>query len=151
MRALIQRVSTANLDINGLPSASMAQGFVVLVGVENDDGPDDVTWLAQKIVKLRLFNDESGLMNLSINQVDGQLMVISQFTLHANTKKGTRPSYIKAAKPVFAEPLYDALLLEIQASSTKEVLSGVFGAHMKIDLTNDGPVTIWLDSKNKSY
>lgn len=124
-------------------------GLMILLGVEDADTQEDIRWLATKISKLRLFDDEKGVMNLSVKDVDGEVMVVSQFTLHASTKKGNRPSYLRAARPEISEPMYQDFVKEIEQIIQKPVASGVFGAHMKISLVNDGPVTIWIDSKNR--
>lgn len=149
MRAVIQRVSKAEVQIDGNQKKSVSQGFVVLVGIENADTQEDVAWLAKKIINLRVFNDEGGVMNKSLEEVGGELMIISQFTLHAKTKKGNRPSYIHAAKPEVAIPIYEAFLKELKAIVSNKMVSGKFGAHMEITLTNDGPVTLIIDTKNK--
>ena len=149
MRALIQRVSKAKVLINKEESKSIGQGYLVLLGIENADTEADIEWLSAKICKLRLFDDEDGVMNKSILEIDGEIMIISQFTLHAKTKKGNRPSYIKAAKPDISIPLYEAFKKQMSIDLGKEIASGEFGAHMDVSLTNDGPVTIWIDTKNK--
>jgi D-tyrosyl-tRNA(Tyr) deacylase len=149
MKAVIQRVSRSSVEIGGELEAEIEVGLNVLVGVGIDDSMADVEWLAAKIAALRIFNDENGQMNLSVNQVKGEVLVISQFTLHAKTKKGTRPSYIKAAKPDIAIPLYENFLKEMKSQIEGRVLSGKFGADMKVEIQNDGPVTIVIDTKNK--
>jgi D-tyrosyl-tRNA(Tyr) deacylase len=149
MRALIQRVSRAEVLINKEEVRKIGQGFVILLGIENADSQDDIQWLSAKICKLRLFDDEQGVMNKSILDIDGEVMIISQFTLHARTRKGNRPSYIDAAKPDISVPLYEAFKKQMAADLGKAVVSGEFGAHMDVTLTNDGPVTIWIDTKNK--
>jgi len=149
MRALIQRVSKSEVVINKNESRKIGQGYLVLLGIETSDNQDDVQWLAAKICKLRLFDDANGVMNKSIKDIDGDIMLISQFTLHAKTKKGNRPSYIYAAKPDISIPLYEAVKKQISIELGKEIISGEFGAHMDISLTNNGPVTIWIDTKNK--
>ncbi len=149
MRALIQRVSKAEVLINKEESRSIGQGYLVLLGIENADTEADIEWLSAKICKLRLFDDEDGVMNKSILEIDGEIMIISQFTLHAKTKKGNRPSYIHAAKPNISIPLYEAFKKQMSIDLGKEIASGEFGAHMDVSLTNDGPVTIWIDTKNK--
>ncbi|MCF8254410.1 MAG: D-tyrosyl-tRNA(Tyr) deacylase [Bacteroidia bacterium] len=150
MRALIQRVSEASVKVNGQVIGLIQTGLLVLVGIEDNDGSEDIQWLSNKICNLRIFGDENGLMNKSLKDVDGELLVISQFTLHADTKKGNRPSYIKAAKPEIAIPLYEQFKLQLKADLGKPIACGEFGADMKVALVNDGPVTIWLDTKNKS-
>lgn len=149
MRALLQRVSTASVTIDGNVNGAIAKGLLVLVGIENADGQDDIDWLVKKIIQLRIFNDEADKMNLSVKDIDGEMLVISQFTLHASTKKGNRPSYIHAAKPDVAIPLYEKFVATLQAQLGKAVQTGIFGADMKVALLNDGPVTIWMDSKNR--
>ena len=149
MRALLQRVSEASVVISNQPVAAIAQGFLILIGIEAEDGKDDLEWLAKKITQLRIFSDNEDKMNLDIKDVNGEIIVVSQFTLHAKTKKGNRPSYIKAAKPEVAIPLYEDFKKQLSQTLGKEIQSGEFGADMKVSLTNDGPVTIWLDSKNK--
>ena len=149
MRALLQRVSEASVVISNQPVAAIAQGFLILIGIEAEDGKDDLEWLAKKITQLRIFSDNEDKMNLDIKDVNGEIIVVSQFTLHAKTKKGNRPSYIKAAKPEVAIPLYEDFKKQLSQTLGKEIQSGEFGADMKVSLTNDGPVTLWLDSKNK--
>lgn len=148
MRVLIQRASEASVRINGEEGGQIGQGLVLLLGIETEDSLEDIQWLVQKVSKLRIFGDEEGKMNLSIQDVQGSYLVISQFTLHASTKKGNRPSYIKAARPEVAIPLYEAFLQELK-STNLTVETGEFGADMKVSLINDGPVTIWIDSKNR--
>jgi len=149
MRALIQRVSQAEVVIDKSESRKTGQGYLILLGIENADTQEDVEWLSAKISKLRLFDDMDGVMNKSILEIDGEIMIISQFTLHAKTRKGNRPSYIHAAKPDVAIPLYEAFKKQMAKDLGKEIVSGEFGAHMDVTLTNDGPVTIWIDTKNK--
>jgi D-tyrosyl-tRNA(Tyr) deacylase len=149
MRVLIQRVKSASVEIEEKIKSSIGVGLLVFVGIEEADNEEDVEWLCGKITKLRIFGDENGLMNLSIQEVSGQFLVISQFTLHAMTKKGNRPSYIKAARPEQAIPLYEKFLSQLERESGLKVFSGEFGADMKVSLTNDGPVTIFIDSKNR--
>ena len=148
MRAVIQRVSKASVTIEGERVAEIALGLLILLGVETMDDESDVDWLAAKISQLRIFNDFDGIMNLSLKDVAGSVIVVSQFTLHAMTKKGNRPSYIKAARPETAIPLYERFVAALRGSGT-EVHTGVFGADMKVELLNDGPVTIIIDSKNR--
>ena len=150
MRAVIQRVSEAACVVGGEVVGSIRQGLVVLLGIEIEDGPDDVQWLAQKIANLRVFSDDDGLMNRSIQDVHGSILLISQFTLLAQTKKGNRPSFIRAAKPNQALPLYDAMVAKLSAHLGKEVATGLFGADMNVSLVNDGPVTIIMDTSDKS-
>ena len=149
MIAVIQRVSEASVTIAKNLKASIHTGLVVLLGIEEADTHDDVNWLAAKIVNLRIFNDAEGVMNVSVNDIKGDLIVVSQFTLHASTKKGNRPSYIKAAKPDLAIPLYENFIAEIQERLGKPVQTGEFGADMQVHIVNDGPVTIIIDTKNK--
>jgi D-tyrosyl-tRNA(Tyr) deacylase len=149
MRALIQRVSKAEVLIDKVEIRNIEQGYLILIGIENADTQEDINWLAAKISKLRLFDDKDGVMNKSILDIDGEIMIISQFTLHAKTKKGNRPSYIHAAKPDVSIPLYEAFKKQMTIELNKEVVSGKFGAHMDVSLTNDGPVSIWIDTKNK--
>jgi D-aminoacyl-tRNA deacylase len=149
MRALIQRVSVASITINRESTKEINQGLVVLLGIEKSDTRSDIEWLCGKICRLRIFDDSEGLMNLSVKDIDGDIMVISQFTLHASTKKGNRPSYIKAASSETAIPLYQSFIGQIQADLGKKVVTGEFGAYMQINLTNDGPVTISIDTKNR--
>ena len=149
MRAVIQRVSKSSVKVNGEILGQTALGLLVLLGIEDLDNDEDVGWLARKITGLRIFSDSDEKMNLNIKQVEGGLLVISQFTLHASTKKGTRPSFVKAARPEKAIPLYEGFIKECENILGKEVASGKFGAMMEVELTNDGPVTIVIDSKNK--
>lgn len=149
MRAVVQKVSEAHININGLTEKHIGTGLVILLGIEKSDEPEDVEWLSGKISRLRIFNDVKGVMNLSVMDVDGEVMIVSQFTLHASTRKGNRPSYIKAASPEIAIPLYKKFLSQMGKDLGKIPVCGEFGAYMKIRLTNDGPVTILLDTKNK--
>ena len=149
MKVVIQRVSEASVNIAGKKVGSIGQGLLILLGITHDDSETDIQWLCNKIVNLRIFNDAEGVMNQSILDVQGNALVVSQFTLYASTKKGHRPSYIRAAKPDIAIPLYQKFLNELEKSLAKKVAAGVFGADMKVTLVNDGPVTITIDSKNK--
>lgn len=149
MRAVIQRVSEASCTVDGKITGAIQQGFLVFLGIEEADGVDDLQWLAHKIANLRVFGDENGLMNKSIPDINGNVLLISQFTLFAQTKKGNRPSFIRAAKPDKAIPLYEAMVAEFSAQLGKAVATGIFGADMKIELVNDGPVTIIMDTKDK--
>jgi D-aminoacyl-tRNA deacylase len=149
MRAVVQRVTQASVTIEGEVKSTIETGVLILLGIEEADAKEDIDWLCNKIVKMRIFNDENGVMNLSLQDVDGEALVISQFTLHASTKKGNRPSYIKAAKPDVAIPLYERFLSHMELTLGKSVGSGIFGADMKVSLLNDGPVTILIDSKNR--
>lgn len=149
MRVVIQRVKEASVTIDQQIKSKIDEGLLVLLGIEPDDSPEDIEWLSNKINKLRIFSDEEGLMNKSIQDISGSFLVVSQFTLHASTKKGNRPSYIKAAKPDVAIPLYEAFVDYLSKISGLKVLTGTFGADMKVALINDGPVTIIIDSKTK--
>ena len=149
MRVVLQRVSEASVSIDGEVNGEIGNGLLILIGIEEADTKEDISWLCNKILKMRIFNDEAGVMNCSLQEVDGEVLVISQFTLHASTKKGNRPSYIKAAKPDIAVPLYNEFLQEIENLLDKKVECGIFGADMKVSLTNDGPVTILIDSKSR--
>jgi D-tyrosyl-tRNA(Tyr) deacylase len=149
MRIIIQRVSEAHVKVNQKIIGEIQYGLLVLVGIEESDNQEDIDWLANKITQLRIFDDENGIMNKSLIDIDGQVLVISQFTLHALTKKGNRPSYIKAAKPEIAIPLYEMFINKLETILNKKVETGIFGADMKVSLINDGPVSIWIDSKNK--
>ena len=149
MIAVIQRVSEAAVTIEKKVKASIGTGLVVLLGIEEADVQDDVQWLASKIVNLRIFNDDDGVMNISVGDAKGDIIVVSQFTLHASTRKGNRPSYIKAAKPDIAIPLYENFIMEVEKCFGKPVQTGEFGADMQVNILNDGPVTIIIDTKNK--
>lgn len=149
MRAVIQRVSQASVVINGITKSSIGLGLLVLIGIEDADAQEDIEWLSSKIINLRVFNDEKGIMNLSLKEMEGEMILVSQFTLHASTKKGNRPSYIKAAKPSVAIPLYEKMIAQLQKDFGRPIQTGEFGADMKVNLINDGPVTILIDSKNK--
>jgi len=149
MRIVLQRVSQASVSIDNKIISAIKEGILILLGIEDADSSQDIEWLCNKIVKMRIFNDENGVMNLSLQDIDGEALVISQFTLHASTKKGNRPGYIKAARPEVAIPLYGEFIRELEKTFGKKVGAGVFGADMKVLLLNDGPVTIVLDSKNK--
>ncbi len=149
MRILIQRVEKASVSIEDQLVSSIENGMLVLLGIETTDNEEDLHWLVEKLMKLRIFNDEKGVMNLNINQVNGEVLTISQFTLHASTRKGARPSYIRAARPEQAIPLYEKFLALVQEKTDQKTASGIFGAEMKISLINDGPVSIWIDSKNR--
>lgn len=149
MRVVIQRAGHASVTIDGTCKSSIGKGLLTLVGIEETDGQEDIDWLCKKIVNLRVFDDENGVMNKSILDINGEILVISQFTLHASTKKGNRPSYIRAAKPEISIPLYEQFCRELSSSLGKEIGTGEFGADMKVELLNDGPVTICMDTKNK--
>lgn len=149
MRAVIQRVSKASVTVEGNITGKIKTGLLVLLGIEDADGDEDIQWLSGKIVNLRIFNDENGVMNKSVQEVDGAILLVSQFTLHASTKKGNRPSYIRASKPDVAVPLYEKMIRQLEADLGKKIATGIFGADMKVELLNDGPVTIVIDTKNK--
>jgi D-aminoacyl-tRNA deacylase len=149
MRVVIQRVSQASVLIDNKERRNIGKGVLVLLGIENSDTLDDIEWLCGKIARLRIFGDDQGVMNLSVSDVSGEIMVISQFTLHASTKKGNRPSYIRASKPETAIPLYERFIMTLQTEIKTPVVIGEFGAYMQVSLLNDGPVTIMIDTKNK--
>ena len=149
MRAVIQRVKEAFVDIEGKRTASIKQGLLILLGIEEADNEEDSNWLAGKIARLRIFDDKDDVMNLSIHDIKGEILVVSQFTLHASTKKGNRPSYIRAARPEIAIPLYEKFIVRIENEIGKKVQTGAFGAMMNVGLINDGPVTIVMDTKNR--
>ncbi|MCH7534589.1 MAG: D-tyrosyl-tRNA(Tyr) deacylase [Bacteroidetes bacterium] len=149
MKVVIQRVSEAKAMIGGVVNGEIGKGLMILVGIEPTDGDEDIEWICGKICRLRIFDDEQGVMNLSVNDVDGGILLISQFTLHASTKKGNRPSYIKAAPPDIAIPIYEKMIKFLSDEIGKELQTGTFGADMKVALVNDGPVTITIDSKNR--
>ena len=148
MRALIQRVSSASVQIDNKVFSKIGNGLLVLLGVEDEDSDSDIEWLSSKISQMRIF-DENDHMNLSVNDINGEVLIVSQFTLHASTKKGNRPSYIRASKPDHAVPMYEAFILQMKDKILNGVSSGQFGACMQVDLVNDGPVTIWIDSKSR--
>ncbi|NDV15484.1 D-tyrosyl-tRNA(Tyr) deacylase [Muricauda sp. TY007] len=149
MRTVLQRVSKASVTVDGKVISSVGKGLLVLLGIEDADNKDDIDWLTNKVLNLRIFNDEDGVMNRSVLDIDGDIIVVSQFTLHAQTKKGNRPSYIKAAKPDVAIPMYEKFVQVLEQKLGKKVGTGIFGADMKVELLNDGPVTIFIDTKNK--
>lgn len=149
MKSVIQRVSQASVTIDGKKVSEIQNGLLILVGIEDSDSQEDIQWLSAKIVNLRIFGDENDVMNLSVKDIDGEIIVVSQFTLHASTKKGNRPSYSKASKPDVAIPLYENFVKQIEIDLGKKIQTGEFGADMKVDLLNDGPVTIIIDTKNK--
>ena len=151
MRIVIQRVSEASVTVDNTVTGAVGLGLMVLVGIEDPDSLEDIQWISKKIVQLRIFNDEKGVMNKSLKDVSGEILLISQFTLHAVTKKGNRPSYIKASKPEIAIPLYEKLIQQLQEDLGKPIATGIFGADMKIRLLNDGPVTIIIDSHQKEF
>ncbi len=149
MRLLIQRVSRASVEIEGAVKGAIEKGFLVLVGVTHEDTEEDLEYLAQKLLKIRLFDDENGVMNLDLQQVGGELLIVSQFTLLASTRKGNRPSYIAAAPEAVSRPMYERFVQRMESLTGRKVQTGEFGADMQISLVNDGPVTIWIDSKNR--
>lgn len=149
MRVVIQRVVSASVDVDHSVVGSIGKGLMVLVGIEDADTTEDVEWLSSKITQLRIFNDEAGIMNRSLKDIDGELLLVSQFTLHAATKKGNRPSYIRASRPELAIPLYEQFKQQLEKELGKGIATGIFGADMKVSLINDGPVTIIMDTKNK--
>jgi D-aminoacyl-tRNA deacylase len=148
MKIVLQRVSQSSVIINNKSVAEIQQGLLILVGIEDADSQEDIDWLVAKIVNLRIFDDKNNVMNLSVKDIDGEIIVVSQFTLHASTKKGNRPSYIKASKPEIAIPIYENFVQKLRFEFGKPIQTGVFGADMKVSLVNDGPVTIVIDSKN---
>ena len=149
MRAVIQRVSEASVKIDGSIKSKIQTGLLVLLGIEESDTMEDIKWLSRKIVQLRIFDDENGVMNISVKDIGGDILLVSQFTLHASTKKGNRPSYVKAAKPAFALSLYESFIMRLETDLGKKIETGEFQAMMQVNLVNDGPVTIIIDSKNK--
>jgi D-tyrosyl-tRNA(Tyr) deacylase len=149
MRVVIQRVSKASVTIDNKIFSQIGNGLLVLLGIEDADTAEDIEWLSGKIVNLRIFNDDNGVMNVSVKDSNGDILVVSQFTLHASTKKGNRPSYIKASKPEFAIPMYEKFVVQLNHDLGKKVQTGIFAADMKVDLCNDGPVTIIIDTRNK--
>lgn len=149
MRAVIQRVTKASVGIEGKIHAAISDGLLVLLGIEDADTEEDIEWLSGKIVNLRIFNDDNGVMNISLKEIDGDILLISQFTLHASNKKGNRPSYLKASKPEIAILLYEKMIQQLSLDLDKIIKTGIFGADMKVELLNDGPVTILFDTKNK--
>ncbi|HLI93877.1 MAG TPA: D-aminoacyl-tRNA deacylase [Puia sp.] len=149
MRVVIQRVKHASVTIGDRVRAAIKEGLLVLVGIEDADTAEDAAWLTNKIINLRVFNDEAGVMNISVKDMGGDILLVSQFTLHASTRKGNRPSYIRASKPETAIPLYEGFIRLLETELQKEIFTGEFGADMKVELVNDGPVTIWIDSKNR--
>jgi D-tyrosyl-tRNA(Tyr) deacylase len=149
MKVVLQRVSQASVTVDSKIVADIQKGLLVLVGIEDADTQEDIDWLVGKIIKMRIFGDENDVMNCSVQDIDGDIVVVSQFTLHASTKKGNRPSYIKASKPEFAIPMYENFVKSLEKEFNKKIQTGIFGADMKVSLLNDGPVTILIDSKNK--
>ncbi len=149
MRAVIQRVTGASVTIEGTVKSAIQNGLLVLIGIEDADTTEDIEWLSNKIINLRIFDDENKVPNISVKDIAGDILLVSQFTLHAATKKGNRPSYIKASKPDIAIPLYEKMIMQLENDLGKKIFTGEFGADMKVSLLNDGPVTIWIDTKNK--
>lgn len=149
MRAVIQRVSECSVTVDEKIVGSISTGLLVLLGIEDADTVEDIEWLSNKIINLRIFNDENNVMNKSVMDIDGSILLVSQFTLHASTKKGNRPSYIKASKPDVAIPIYEKMIVQLENDSRKKIQTGIFGADMKVRLLNDGPVTIVMNTKNK--
>ena len=149
MRAVIQRVTHASVTIDGKIKSAIKNGLLVFVGIEDADTIDDMEWLSNKIINLRIFDDENKVPNISVKDIDGDILLVSQFTLHAATKKGNRPSYIKASKAEVAIPLYEKMIVQLENDLGKQIFTGEFGADMKVELLNDGPVTIWVDTKNR--
>lgn len=149
MRLLIQRVQNASVTIEGREHSHIGKGLLVLVGIENSDTQEDIDWLTGKLLRLRIFDDENGVMNLDVQQTEGEIMVVSQFTLFASTKKGNRPSYIRSAPEAVSRPVYEKFVASVEQALGRKVATGEFGADMKVALTNDGPVTIWIDSHNR--
>ncbi|PSL49664.1 D-tyrosyl-tRNA(Tyr) deacylase [Chitinophaga niastensis] len=149
MRAVIQRVAQASVTVDGVVTGEIQQGLLVLLGIEDVDTTEDITWLSSKLVNLRIFNDDAGVMNVSVKDIHGDILLVSQFTLHASTKKGNRPSYIRASKPDVAIPLYEKMIAQLEQDLETTIQRGIFGADMKVALLNDGPVTIIIDSHNR--
>lgn len=148
MRVVVQRVDRASVGIDNKLYSSIEKGLLVLLGIEDEDGDNDIDYLCKKVSKLRIFDDENGVMNLSVKDINGEILLVSQFTLHASTKKGNRPTYIRASKPDYAIPLYKKFISELEKETEREIKTGEFGADMKVELINDGPVTIIIDTKN---
>jgi D-aminoacyl-tRNA deacylase len=149
MKSVLQRVSHASVTVDNLTTGAIKKGLLVLVGIEDADTDEDIQWLSNKIVQLRIFDDENKVPNISVKDIDGDILLVSQFTLHANTKKGNRPSYIKASKPDVAIPIYERMIAQLEKDLGKKIATGIFGADMKVELLNDGPVTIVIDTKQK--
>ncbi len=149
MRAIIQRVTHARITVEGSVKSAIGHGLLILLGIEDSDGAEDIQWLSNKIINLRIFDDDAGVMNRSLIETGGELMLVSQFTLFASTKKGNRPSYSRASKPDIAIPIYETMILQLQRSAGRPIQTGIFAADMKVELLNDGPVTIIIDTKNK--
>ena len=151
MKSVLQRVRHASVTVDNLVTGAIKSGLLVLVGIEDADTDEDIQWLSNKIVNLRIFDDENKVPNISVKDIDGDILLVSQFTLHANTKKGNRPSYIKASKPDFAIPMYEKMIMQLENDLGKKIYTGIFGADMKVELLNDGPVTIVIDTKNPNF
>ncbi|HEY4873993.1 MAG TPA: D-aminoacyl-tRNA deacylase [Puia sp.] len=149
MRAVIQRVSNASVTIDGKIKSAINKGLLIFLGIEDSDNTEDIEWLSAKIINLRIFDDENGVMNISVKDICGDILLVSQFTLHASTKKGNRPSYIRASKPEIAIPLYEKMITQLEKDLDKKIFTGEFGADMRVELLNDGPVTIIIDTKNR--
>jgi D-aminoacyl-tRNA deacylase len=149
MRAVVQRVNQASVTINGKLQSAIKTGLMILLGIEDADGADDIQWLSNKLINLRIFNDSAGVMNLSLKETGGDILLVSQFTLFAASKKGNRPSYIRASKPDIAIPLYESIIIQLEKELGKKIFTGVFGADMQVEILNDGPVTIFIDTKHK--
>ena len=151
MRAILQRVTAASVTIDNVLTASISKGLLILVGIEDADTIEDIKWLSNKIINLRIFDDATKVPNVSLIETGGDVLLVSQFTLHANVKKGNRPSYMRASKQMVAIPIYEKMIAQLEADLGKKIFTGTFGADMKVALVNDGPVTIWIDSTNKDY
>ena len=151
MRAILQRVTAASVTIDNVLTASISKGLLILVGIEDADTIEDIKWLSNKIINLRIFDDATKVPNVSLAETGGDILLVSQFTLHASVKKGNRPSYMRASKQVVAIPIYEKMIAQLEADLGKKIFTGTFGADMKVALVNDGPVTIWIDSTNKDY
>ncbi len=149
MKSVLQRVSHASVTVDNLVTGAIKKGLLVLIGIEDADTDEDIQWLSNKIVNLRIFDDENKVPNISVKDIGGDILLVSQFTLHASTKKGNRPSYIKASKPDFAIPVYEQMIVQLENDLGKKIFTGIFGADMKVELMNDGPITIVIDTKNK--
>jgi D-tyrosyl-tRNA(Tyr) deacylase len=149
MRAVIQRVSEASVRVDEKITGAIKTGLLIFLGIEDADTSEDIQWLSNKIINLRIFNDENSVMNISVKDINGEILLVSQFTLHASTKKGNRPSYIRASKPEIAIPLYEQMIMQLEKDAGKKIQTGIFGADMKVKLLNDGPVTIIIDTKNR--
>ncbi len=149
MRAILQRVTTAGVTINDELKCSIGKGLLVFIGIEDEDNQDDIEWISNKITNMRIFDDAAKMPNVSVKDINGDILLVSQFTLQASIKKGNRPSYLRASKSIVAIPLYEKIIAQIELDLDKKIFTGIFGADMKVDLVNDGPITIWIDTKNK--